>query len=67
MLKVVMGFALFIRVERKRPVEAKRIFNKKVYIDRIKNAFILKTPFFTSSIHKNPASAVTKFSKNTLR
>jgi hypothetical protein len=31
MLKVVIGFALLIRVERKRPVEAKRIFNNRLF------------------------------------
>ena len=66
MLKVVIGFALLIRVDIKRPIDPNRRFNNKVYNERIKNALKLKGPFITSSILINPARAVTRFSKNTL-
>ena len=65
MLKVVIGFALLIRVEIKRPIDAKRIFSKSVYVERIKNDPMLKGPLLTSSMHINPAREVTRLSKNT--
>lgn len=67
MLKVVIGFGLLTRVDRKSPIAPNRIFSKRVYNDRIKNAFMLKGPFLTSSIQIKPARAVTRFNKNTLR
>ena len=66
MLKVVIGFALLIRVDMKSPIDPNRIFNSKVYNERIINALMLKGPFITSSMLINPARAVTIFNKNTL-
>ncbi len=66
MLKVVIGLDLFTRVERNSPTAPKKIFNNKVYVDRIRNALMLKGPLLTSSIEINPARAVIRFNKNTL-
>jgi len=63
---VVIGFALFISVDIKRPIDPNRIFKSNVYRVRIRKAFILNGPLATSSMLINPASAVTRFSKNIL-
>jgi hypothetical protein len=65
MLKVVIGFDLLTRVDRKSPIAPKSRFRNSVYSDRIKNALMLKGHFLTSSMHIKPAREVIRFNKNT--
>jgi hypothetical protein len=62
---VVIGLGLLTRQERNSPAAPNIMFSKRVYRERIRNAFRLNGAFWTVFILIRPARAVTAFNSIT--